>query len=199
MKYTQGILLPALLGLASLGAAKKDEPLVAEQAFESELVNIFYFDDSDVALAAELDSLDVWRSADAGKTWKKQEDMKTLGIEKSPFDNNVAVVLGDRTHWITYDQGEKWTKFETEYPPSLGQPLSFHATDNKKILYHTIEDCFVAPCLGQVSRARQFQAASFMANTLCSRSTPPMDSSRNRKLSSTIAKCACGQRALSFF
>ncbi|PVI08157.1 vacuolar protein sorting/targeting protein 10 [Periconia macrospinosa] len=149
MKYTKGILLPALLGLASLGAAKKDEPLVAEQAFESELVNIFYFDDSDVALAAELDSLDVWRSADAGKTWKKQEDMKTLGIEKSPFDNNVAVVLGDKTHWITYDQGEKWTKFETEYPPSLGQPLSFHASDNKKILYHTIEDCFLAPCLGQ--------------------------------------------------
>lgn len=151
MKYLKGILLPALLGLASIAAAKKDAPLVADTAFESELVNIFYFDDSDVVLAVEEYSANVWRSVDAGKTWKKQDNMKTIGIEANPFDNNVAVVLGERTHWITYDQGEKWTKFETKYPPSYGPPLSFHAKDNKKILFHSIEDCFMTPCLGQVS------------------------------------------------
>ncbi|CAI6277211.1 unnamed protein product [Periconia digitata] len=150
MKYNRGILLPALLGLASLATAKKGEPLVSEQAFDSQLVEVMYFDDSDVALAAELDTLQVWKSTDAGKKWKKQDDMKTLGIRMNPFDSNVAVVLGETKHYITYDRGEKWRSFETEYPPSIGQQqISFHAKDNKKILYHTIEDCFLAPCLGQ--------------------------------------------------
>jgi hypothetical protein len=154
MKFLKGIILPALLGLA---AAKNDAPLVKDTTFDSELVNIFYFDDSDVALLAELQTFKVWRSKDAGKSWDAVKDMRTMGIYKSPFDNKVAVALGsevtkkgDSRHWITYDQGENWREFETEYGPSLvGQALSFHATDNKKILYHTQEDCFNAPCLGQ--------------------------------------------------
>ncbi|KAF2682359.1 vacuolar protein sorting/targeting protein 10 [Lentithecium fluviatile CBS 122367] len=149
MKYLKGILLPALLALAPLAAAK-DDPIVHETEFDGEPVNLFYFDDSDVAVLAELETSKVFRSADAGKTWEEQKGLRTLGIIKNPFDNKVAVALGEQTHWITYDRGENWNEFKTELPPSLLVPaLSFHAKDNKKILYHTIEDCYSTPCLGQ--------------------------------------------------
>lgn len=151
MKYLKGILLPALLALAPFATAK-DEPAVTTSDFGGELVNLFYFEDSDVAVLAELETSKVFRSTDAGKTWDTVKDMRTIGILKSPFDNRVAVALGEQKHWITYDRGEEWTEFETELPPSLtGMPISFHAKDNKKILYHSIEDCFLTPCLGQVS------------------------------------------------
>jgi photosystem II stability/assembly factor-like uncharacterized protein len=150
MKYLKGILLPALLALAPWAVAK-DGPVVESSEFNGEVVNIFYFDDSDVAILAEMETSKVYRSEDAGKTWEEQKHLRTLGIYKSPFDSQVAVALGEQTHWITYDRGEKWNEFKTELPPSLfGMPLSFHAKDNKKILYHTIEDCFRTPCLGQV-------------------------------------------------
>lgn len=156
MKFLKGIWLPALAVLAPLAAAK-DGPLVAETEFGSELLNIFYFDDSDVAMLAELESEKVFRSTDAGKTWDKVQndgkDMRTIGIIKSPFDKNVAVMLNEKEHYITYDQGEKWTKFTTMEPPSLNNALSFHASDNKKILFHGGgNDCFWGPCLGTVSR-----------------------------------------------
>jgi len=153
MKYLKGILLPALLALAPFAAAK-DEPAIKTTEFSGELVNIFYFDDSDVAVLAELETSKVFRSEDAGKTWSEQKDpnLRTIGIVKSPFDSQVAVALGEQTHWITYNRGEKWDEFQTDLPPSLtGMPISFHAKDNKKLLFHTIEDCFLTPCLGQVS------------------------------------------------
>ncbi|KAJ4296183.1 vacuolar protein sorting/targeting protein PEP1 [Kalmusia sp. IMI 367209] len=150
MKYLRGILLPALVALAPLAAAKNNAPLVESKDFDSELLNLFYFDDSDVAMFAEFETQKIWRSADAGKTWEEQKDLRTeAGIIRNPFDKNVAVVLGMTKHWITYDQGAKWNSFETEMPASMGNPLSFHATDNKKILYHGLEDCFGSPCLGQ--------------------------------------------------
>jgi len=148
MKYLKGILLPALVGLASFVVAK-DAPLVEAKDFDSELANIFFFDDSDVAILAEIETSKVWRSPDAGKTWEEQKGLRTLGIIKNPFDKNVAIALGDTKHWITYNQGEKWTEFETEEPFSLGNPLSFHASDNKKILFHGMEVCF-GLCIGKV-------------------------------------------------
>lgn len=155
MKLFKGIWLPALAVLAPFAAAKKDEPLVEKTDFGSELLNIFYFDDSDVAMLVELESEKVFRSSDAGKSWDKVKadgkDMRTIGIVKNPFDKNVAVVLGDREHFITYDQGEKWNKFTTDEAPSLGNPLSFHASDSKKILYHGGGiDCSFGACLGTV-------------------------------------------------
>jgi photosystem II stability/assembly factor-like uncharacterized protein len=151
MKYLKGILLPALLALAPFAAAK-DSPAVTPTEFSGELVNIFYFDDSDVAVLAELETGKVFRSTDAGKAWKEVDDLRTIGILKNPFDNKVAVALGDQRHWITYDRGDNWNEFKTKQPPSLtGMPISFHAKDNKKILFHAMEDCFLTPCLGQVS------------------------------------------------
>jgi hypothetical protein len=150
MKYLKGLLLPALLALASTAAAKKDEPLVATKAFGNDLVNLMYFDDSGVALLQELETGSIWRSQDAGKSWQQLEDLRGLGIIKSPYDNRVALVLGERKHWITYNQGEKWNSFKTELPPSPQVPVNWHAQDNQKVLIHEIENCFTAPCLGRV-------------------------------------------------
>lgn len=156
MKLLKGIWLPVLAVLAPFAAAKKDEPLVKETDFSSELLNIFYFDDSNVAMLVELDSEKVFRSTDAGKSWAQVKDdgkdMRTIGIVRNPFDKNVAVVLGEREHFITYNQGEKWNKFKSEETPSLQNPLSFHAKDSKKILFHGgCENPFFGACLGKVS------------------------------------------------
>ena len=150
MKYLEGLLLPALLALAP-SATAKNAPLVETSTFSNELVNLNYFDDSAVALVQELDSGKIFRSPDAGKQWKELKELRGgLGIIKNPYDNNVALVLGETTHRITYDQGESWTAFVTEYPPTFtGPPVSWHSQDNKKILIHEVEDCFLAPCLGR--------------------------------------------------
>lgn len=150
MKFLRGILLPALLALAPFAAAKKDEVVPVETAFDGELVNILYFDDSEIALLAELETGKVWRSADSGKKWEVQEGLRTLGIIKNPFDNHVAVALGEKEHWITYDRGGNWHRFITpDYPTlALGSPISFHAKDSKKMLFHAMENCIDAPCLG---------------------------------------------------
>jgi len=147
MKYYKGLLLPALLALASSAAAK--DPVVETTPFKNELVNLMYFDDSGVALVQELDNGKIFRSHDAGKGWKEIKDVHGLGIMKSPYDNKVALILGERKHWITFDQGENWDKFETELPPSPQGPVGWHAQDNKKILINEIENCFTAPCLGR--------------------------------------------------
>lgn len=192
MKYLRGILLPALLALAPYAVAK-DEPAVNTREFDSELFNIFYFDDSDVVIAAELLSYKVYRSKDAGKSWDEVKDLRTLGLMKNPFDNKVAVALGDQKHWITYDQGENWQAFETEYGPSGSSPISFHAKDNKKLLYHTSEECYTMPCLGQVGRHRRHPRP--VANIISRLSSPQTVSNRSQSPSLTAAKCACGPRA----
>jgi hypothetical protein len=149
MRYHKGLLLPALLALSPFAAAAKDAPFVATTAFKHELVNILYFDDSGVALLQELQSGKIWRSEDAGKGWMEKKELSGLGIIKNPFDNKVAVVLGEEKHWITFDQGKSWDSFKTEFPPSPEVPVAWHATDNKKIIVNEIENCFTAPCLGR--------------------------------------------------
>lgn len=147
MRYLKGLL--PILALTSLAVAK-DQPLVETTAFKNELVNLLYFDDSAVALVQELDTGKIWRSTDAGKGWKELKDLNGLGIIKNPFDNKVALVLGESKHWVTYDQGDTWKNFKTELPPSMSGTVGWHAKDNKKILINEWENCITAPCLGRV-------------------------------------------------
>jgi hypothetical protein len=193
MKFLKGILLPALLALATTAAAaKKDKPLVEVTTFETEHINLFYFDDSEVTLSTELETGIVWRSENAGKSWKKL-DFRTLMVVKNPYDNKVAVALGDVTHRITYDQGESWSEFETDWPPSwTTMPIGWHAQDNKKILYHTIEDIMTG--IGRVCD----NIVEFVCRANCAHShtIPKMASSQNRNSSAPTARCARGRRAL---
>lgn len=175
MKYIKGLLLPALLALAPTTATAKDQPLVEPTPFKNELVNLMYFDDSGVALVQELDTGKIWRSHDAGKGWKHIKDLQGLGIIKSPFDNKVALVLSEKKHWITYDQGETWDSFETELPPSPGGPVGWHALNNKKIMINEIENCFTAPCLGRVGL---LQRVLPIASLTSGRHTTPRTASR---------------------
>jgi len=149
MKSHKGLLLPALLALAPSVFAAKDGPVVETNPFGSELVNLLYFDDSPVVLVQELQSTKIFRSPDAGKKWKELKDMHGLGIVRNPHDSKVAIILGEEVHHITYDQGENWSKFKTEWPPSPAGPVSWHAQDNKKVLIHEMEDCMMKPCLGR--------------------------------------------------
>lgn len=150
MRLLKGLLLPALLlATAPFAAAKDDDdqPQVSEHVFDSHVGNVFYFDDSEVVVLAE-ETGRVWRSTDSGKSWEKQKHIRTIGVIKNPFDKNVAVAVGEKLkHWITFNQGEDWTPFETEHLASSA-PISYHATDPKKIIFNTIEDCFTKPCLG---------------------------------------------------
>jgi hypothetical protein len=140
MKYLKGLLLPALLALASVAAAKKDEPLVKVTNFDTELVNLLYFEDSEVALVTEYETGKIYRTEDAGKKWKEL-DFRSLLVVRNPFDHDVAIAFGETEHHITYDKGDSWRKFETKLPFSwAGIPVSFHATDSKKMLIHTMED-----------------------------------------------------------
>lgn len=150
MKYLRGILLPALLALASIAAGKKDAPFVKVTAFDEELINLLYFEDSEVVLATEFGTGKLWRSDDAGKKWD-ETDIETVIVIKSPFDKQLAVALGEANHHqITEDRGKTWREFKTERSPSLaGMPISFHATDSKKMLFHGQENYMTG--IGSVS------------------------------------------------
>ncbi|KAF2498345.1 vacuolar protein sorting/targeting protein 10 [Lophium mytilinum] len=155
MRFLKGILLPALLVAIGPASAKdKKGPELETKAFETRTQNLFYFDDSEIVLVTEPLKGTIWRSEDAGKEWNPVKDIpdnKALGVLKNPFDNKVAIVFGgDSTHWITYDQGESWTAFDTDGAIALGgSPVSFHAKDSKKILFHGGDECSDFLCLGK--------------------------------------------------
>lgn len=143
-----------LLALVAVAKAKKDEPETSETAFESMLMNVFYFEDSDVVVAVDSAPQVVYRSTDAGASWKKVEEItpgSAVYIRPHPYDNKVAVAMSvlETKHWITKDQGSTWTKFETEYAGIVGQePVVFHATDSDKMIFLT-QGCEDGRCPGQ--------------------------------------------------
>jgi photosystem II stability/assembly factor-like uncharacterized protein len=154
----RGLALPALLLTSSLSisgvAAKKDKPSIKATEFKSEPYSITYFDDTETVLLYEA-SGKLWRSENAGADWEHvdTDDKKIEGIFKHPYDNKVAIAMGRKAHWITYNQGKEWRKFETPQYPSMmgGVPFGYHAADSKKILFHGLEDeCPNFNCFGAV-------------------------------------------------
>lgn len=123
---------------------EKKGPSISQTKLDNPPANFFYFDDSEIILIHDRDAGIILRSVDAGKEFKKVDDIaegKAWDVQPHPFNPKVAYALGETTeHWITNDQGESWTKFKTDAPPSLfKQPLGFHATDSNKVLLHTQE------------------------------------------------------------
>ena len=150
MKNRLGILSALLvLGLPSVFAQDDDKrhPKITKTAFDGPMVNIKYFDDSNVITATDYTNRVVHRSTDAGATWDVVEDIaegEAFEVMYHPFNNKVAVCIGTkRKHWITKDQGEKWASFETEGDPVSERmlrvpPISFHAADADKIILNTL-------------------------------------------------------------
>lgn len=145
----------------ALGAfAASDGPNIVEKKFPEPPVNMFYFDDAETVILLDPVKGTVFRSEDSGLEWDKIKDIPEGNINyilPNPNDNQVAVAVGiKKKHWITYDQGKSWTKFETrEHPTSdpSQDAVSFHADDNKRMLYHAREECMMFECVGKVRDA----------------------------------------------
>ena len=123
--------------------AKKDGPSIASKKFDNPLENVFYFDDSDVILGYDKETGNVFRSPDAGETWKRVEGQGQVDnvwdMWPHPWDNKRAYIIGlSRHHWITNDRGETWTKFDSKSSPDIfrATPMSFHGRDPKKVIWN---------------------------------------------------------------
>jgi photosystem II stability/assembly factor-like uncharacterized protein len=146
----------AALGL-SLGALAADGPEISQKKFPAPPINLFYFEDSETVLVLDPDHQTVYRSDDAGEEWETVDEIPqgNVGyILPNPHDSSVAIAMGMRTkHWITYDRGKSWKSFETSEVPTQDrskEPFSFHAADNKRILFHGQEEClFDNACVGK--------------------------------------------------
>lgn len=136
------VLLSSLLGTAA--AASKDEPSMAVTKFENPPLNLNYFEDSDIVVFEDKIEGNVYRSADAGVSWKRIEAIpngKTLELIMHPFDHKRAyVVTPSKTQFRTEDRGETWSKFETHSLPSKFQPeiMIFHAGDPDRIIFNSM-------------------------------------------------------------
>lgn len=151
-----------LLGLSSV-TAKKDKPEIEETAFKALPANLFYFEDSDVVLLQEGAPGAVYRSEDAGESWKTVREIpaeEAVEVLRHPFNDKVAITIGlEKKHWITKDQGKTWSSFETKFNPVMGRsPISWHATDPDRIIYMGA-DCRGWECETKVSKtSREFRA-----------------------------------------
>ncbi|EMR89105.1 putative vacuolar protein sorting targeting protein pep1 protein [Botrytis cinerea BcDW1] len=125
--------------------AKKDAPGVSYAKSEHFPHNLQYFDDSDVLLYEDRDDAIVYRSEDAGETWKKitaVPEGKMLEISMHPFDSKRAyIITSGKSHWATNDRGEHWEEFFTDNQASVFRPaLSYHAKDPDRIIFNAM-DC----------------------------------------------------------
>jgi photosystem II stability/assembly factor-like uncharacterized protein len=152
------------LALALGAFAASDGPDISEKKFPEAPVNLFYFDDSETVIVLDPVKGTVYRSTDSGEEWDPIKDIPEGNIDyivPNPNDNQVAIALGKhRKHWITYDQGKSWRQFETKEHPTQDisqDPVSFHADDNQRILFHAQEECLMFECIGKVCCAMAFR------------------------------------------
>jgi hypothetical protein len=135
--------------------AKKDGPTISSTTFDNPLENVFYFDDSDVVLGYDGETGVVWRSPDAGETWKQVDDQGQSGnvmdVYRHPWDNQRAYIIGlGSEHWVTTDTGKTWTSFSIDQGDNLARfrnaPLSFHGRDPKRVIWNA-EHCVGLACI----------------------------------------------------
>lgn len=120
--------------------AKKDAPRITSTKFEHPLLDIFYFEDTDILLGFDARGGKVYRSTNAGEDWKVVDDAgqeEIWDVYPHPWDRDRAYILGTgHTHWVTTDQGETWRKFVTDVTPNqFRQTLVLHGRDPKKGIF----------------------------------------------------------------
>lgn len=144
--------LSTLLLMSTAVLSKKHEPDISVTKFDGPPVNLFFFDDSDVAFLVDQEHGIVYRSKNAGEDWKEIDDMvkgEPYAVFPHPYDRSTAVALGrNKRHWVTFDKGKNWKQFETEEHPSELEPLSFHAEDIHRIIFNAYERCDFFTCIG---------------------------------------------------
>jgi photosystem II stability/assembly factor-like uncharacterized protein len=140
----RSLLLSTLLYTGAWG--KKDAPGVHYTKLPHVALNLIYFEDSDVVMYEDKIDGVVWRSENAGESWKKVEaapEGKLLGLVLHQYDPKRAyIITSESTHWATKDRGATWEKFFTDYQASIFRTpaLAFHAEDPDRIIFHAM-DC----------------------------------------------------------
>lgn len=139
----RSLLLSSLLCTRTL--AKKDAPGVAVSAFKFVPWDVKYFDDSDTMLFEDRVARVVYRSEDAGASWKPVDSVpagELMEILMHPFDSKRSYVMGGgKKHWMTRDRGKTWEVFQTDSQASLfREALTFHAGDPDRIIFNAM-DC----------------------------------------------------------
>ena len=136
------LVLQLLFFCSLINARETSDPKISSFTLDHQVSNLFYFEDSDIVLIHDREDGKVLRSKDAGVQWERVDGIPkgaAWELWQHPYDPKVAYVLGGETqHWVTSDRGESWTEFTTEAPPSLfrSPPLSWHAKDSNKVLFH---------------------------------------------------------------
>ena len=116
-------------------------PKVESQDFDTQPVDIRYFEDSEVILTREVNG-NIWRSDDAGLNWNEINDIRhgeAVSFWMNPYHKKWAVALGrEGKHWVTNDRGQSWRDFSLPdgfIPAFYRLPLSFHAFDPEKVIF----------------------------------------------------------------
>lgn len=136
------LFLQLLCFCALINAREKKSPEISITPIDHAVSNLFYFEDSDVVLIHDREAGKVLRSDNAGAEWAKVDGIPkgaAWQLWQHPYDHKVAYILGQETqHWVTSDRGKSWTEFKTQAPPSVfrSPPLSWHAQDGDKVLFH---------------------------------------------------------------
>lgn len=136
--------------LISSTSAKKESPTITPNKINHRPENVQYFEDSDVILFQDWIENVVYRTDNAGESWKVVDNIPAnmaWNMVLHPVDKKRAYVLTqESTHWKTDNRGETWEEFFTDAPPSAWrQPLSFHASDPDKIIFNG-QDCMGIFC-----------------------------------------------------
>ncbi|KAM3077434.1 vacuolar protein sorting/targeting protein PEP1 [Clarireedia jacksonii] len=140
----RSLLLSTLLYTGARG--KKDAPGVHTTKIPHVAQNLVYFEDSDVVMYEDKVDRVVWRSEDAGESWKKVNaaaEGKLLELVMHKYDPKRAyIITSESTHWATKDRGATWEEFFTDAQASaFRQPtMEFHASDPDRIIFNAM-DC----------------------------------------------------------
>lgn len=139
-------LLLSLWTAAPLCWAKKDGPAFAVRTFDHIPENLQYFEDSDVIVFQDITDNNLWRSDDAGATWKQVADIpegETFMLFMHEYDPSRAYVITQGLqHYRTEDKGKTWQVFMTDAEMSIFRPdvLTFNAGDPDRIIFNGM-DC----------------------------------------------------------
>ncbi|RKF64479.1 Vacuolar protein sorting/targeting protein 10 [Erysiphe neolycopersici] len=140
-------MLPLLLLSSSFSTTfgRNEKPRLQINKFDFMPYNVNYFDKSDIILFIDPLTNDLYRSSNAGETWSIPKDIPrgtAISLIMHPWEPSRAyIITEDRLHWMTYNRGESWRRFEVERFPSLYRDaLTFHAGDPDRIIWNGM-DC----------------------------------------------------------
>lgn len=140
-------MLPVLLLSCSFSTTfgRNEKPRLQITKFDFMPYNVNYFDESDILLFVDPLTNDLYRSSDAGESWSIPKDIPrgtAISLIMHPWEPMRAyIITEDRIHWMTFDRGESWRRFEVERFPSLyREALTFHAGDPDRIIWNGM-DC----------------------------------------------------------